>query len=418
MRFSVFWFMFGSVFAISSPYLPEAESRTKADYHYRGELSFEPAKGFLNANWRITRWQNGPLKNTFFLRKTLTDIEVSGDQIASFSIEASRETPEFWTIQIAFKPSAKPHSFQISYRGVLLPEPLDDQINTLDENVIELGIDSFWHPVDASFSKHLTAELEIEIGSQWSGISSGEVTTTGKGLRIDNTVPMVDIAFTLARNLQKHTYSEFTIFDLRPGKVSHQNLVQAADKCIDFLNRQFGDPQPLPPGRFVISSREDSGYARKNYIVFTDIRDMPQPALIDFVAHELAHFWSSAGNFATVENWLNESFAVYAGLMAVRSILGEAAYRKELATIREKTKDDLPPIWVPGATERGPHAVLYRKGPLALAELESMVGRETFLQFMTTYMTTRKGTTPALLDDLEAIAGKDVREAFTQMLAR
>lgn len=391
------------------------------DYHYEGRLALKPAEGFLKATWQISVKNHSDEKIRFLVRDTVENIRVWGEDVAGFSIGEDQKIPGLTAIEVHLKPvpaGGRARAVHLDYSGVLLPEPLDNNINSVTANAVELGVDSFWFPIDARFSKMLTAELDILLPKGWQGVSSGTVRPTERGLTISNQTPMIDIAFTLAPQFVKKTYPGFTIYDLRQDTTGQDRLADAAAKCMAFLNQHFGAEDPLPPGRFVITTRKESGYARKNYIVFTDIKESTEEHLIRFVAHELAHYWSSAGKFDTVENWLNESFAEYAGLMAVRRYLGESVFRETLAMFKGQVTKELPPIWTPETTQRGPYLVLYRKGPLALAELEDMIGEETFLAWFKTYMTTRKGTTPALLDDLEALAGKEVRDRFTAILAR
>jgi len=67
------------------------------------------------------------------------------------------------------------------------------------------------------------------------------------------------------------------------------------------------------------------------------------------------------------EGWL--------GLMAVREYLGVAAYDEMLEAFAAQIADkDLPHIWKKGDTDRGDDRIAYRKAPLALAQLEDVLG--------------------------------------------
>ena len=392
-----------------------------ADYHYQGTLKIEPATGYMDASWLITVNNPGTAKRTFYVRDTLNKPTISGSAVTESEIEKVAGFDDFWAMHVTLErpPTGKPQQFQISYSGVLLPEPLPNKINSITPDVVELNVDSFWFPMDASFSKLLSADLTIDIDGDWQGISTGQVTTTSGQIRVHNADPRLDIAFTLARNPKVISTDNFTIFDLRPEAIGIEALTQQANACTRELNALFGNQNKLPTGKLVVTERNESGYARENYIVLTDIGKSSPTALTLFLCHEFAHFWASGADFTGVENWLNEALAEYSALLAVRTIFGEEAYDEFLQKFEKQIAGEtLPPIWQDGITARGPYLVLYRKGPLAIAAFEKRYGREQTAQIIRQFFNQQDKTTPTLLEIVGDVSGEEAAAYFRELLAK
>jgi aminopeptidase N len=264
----------------------------------------------------------------------------------------------------------------------------------------------------------LTADLTVMVGDGWQGVTTGEATAIERGFRITNTDPRLDITFSLSKSFHITQANGFTIYDQREQHEGTDRLVSTATQCQSFLNNRFGSKYPLPVGKLLITERSSSGYARENYIAFTDISETKPGPLMRFVCHEFAHYWSSGAKFDTVDNWINEAFAEYLGMMAVREQLGQAGYDNLLLGLAEKIADkDLPHIWKQGDTARSSYEVQYQKAPLKLAELEKNIGAESFLKFVQSYFVSDNKSTEGLLNVLETTAGSEQRIAFEAALA-
>lgn len=388
-----------------------------AIYHYQGELAVNIETGFVDLDWQIDVLDEDATTITYLLGASLGNIVVGGD-VTGHQI-APQEPFQAIIVTLEAATGERPRVIDLSYDGILFPEPLDNDINAITPDRVELTVDGFWLPLDATFQGFLTADLTIDVGAPWRGVAFGDVERLPTGVRIRNTEASLDIAFTLAPEFRTRQEDGFTLYDLRDTDAGTDRLIEAASFCFDDLNRLYGSADPLPEAQFVIHRRSASAYNRRSYITLTDIADTDPERLTQFVCHELAHHWSMGANFNTVDNWLNESFADQAANMAVRERFGEQAFLARMNRYRDQIEGQaLPPIWVPGATQRGPYPVLYRAGPVALWELEMRVGRPRFQTFMTRYMTDAIHTTPDLLDMLEEIAGPEARIWFQNRLGQ
>lgn len=386
-------------------------------YHYQGEMEAQTETGFIDLDWDIRILDPDQQMVTFLLSSALGNVEVSGD-VANFQI-APQGPFNAIVIQLDATRGDAPRHIELTYDGVLFPEPMDTDINDISPERVELSVDGFWLPVDATFQGFFTADLTVDVGAPWSGIANGEVVPLPTGARVINTDPSLDIAFTLAPSFRSTHHDGFSLHDLRDSADGAEVLIDAATYCVDYLNRLYGGADRLPHINFAINRRSGSAYNRRSYISLTDIADASPESMTQFVCHELSHHWSSGANFNTVENWLNESFAEYAGNMAVRDHFGEAVFVDRMNLfVSQIDGRNLPAIWTPGATDRGPELVNYRAGPVALWHLETYLGRPAFNRFITRYMVDGIDTTPDLLAMLEEISGREARDWFEDRLAQ
>ncbi len=396
------------------------QSSEGATFHYDGEMGISPATGEIRLDWDITVSETGLDSVSFILNPHLGAPEISGEHVLSVETSAMEGVSgelAVYTIELA--PGAgKPRQIAMRYAGVLLPEPMQHEINTVDPGKVELTVDSFWMPFDQRFSSLVTAEIDIAIAGEWAGVTMQDIEPVAGGFRLVQSRPALDVAFTLMSVYRRVDADGYSIFDLRPGsRTDLAGLIEALDFCTGYLNTLAGSAGPLPRAQVTVTTRESGGYSRGTLIALTDISDTEPEALTQFICHELGHFWSH-GNAMSVENWLNESFADYIAVIGMRDAFGETAFNARLQGYRDQIADkDLPAIWTPSISDRPPYLVAYRKGPLALARLEERVGREAFARFLRATMVARVSTTPDMLEKLEATAGPDARTWFETVLA-
>ncbi len=389
--------------------------------HFSGVARIDPDSGEINVDWVITLIEPQLETITYLLNQNFADVSVGGD-VAGYELQEDEVFgSKIWKIIVQVTPFSDAHrEITISYGGVLLPEPMENRINTISPDKIELTVDSLWHPFDNRFTESVTTDLKVYIPGEWTGITSGTVERESDGALMFKTMPGLDIPVTLLSSFRKSDAPGYTIYDTRDTSDGLAELVESSGACTTYLNDRYGDVDPLPEAKIVVHDREASGYARQTLIALSEISGRDQSRLMQFICHELAHYWSRRGAANTVENWLNETFADYVALMALRDVLGEEVFEEFLTRYRAQVEEagDLPPIWTPEDQERGPYLVQYRKGPLALAQLEERLGRDAFAQFIHRYMTDGIATTPALLDALEEIAGPEARDQFAFDLAQ
>ena len=395
----------------------------EAVFHYQGEMEITPETGHVDLQWEITVFDDEAESLTFLLNPAYGDVVIDGAAVLTVNsapAEAFGGAMNAHEITLAPAENGAPRVIRFDYAGRPMDPPPNHGINSITPRKAEFTVDSFWMPFDMRFSSPITAELEVDIPGDWAGVSTEPVERTETGFVIRQTRPSLDLAFTLMSDFVRHETPDYIILDSRetPGR-GVEALQGALADCTAWLEDFAGPAGPLPRAAVTVNDRSQGGYSRATLIALTDISGDDPVRLGQFICHEFSHFWSR-GNAMTVENWLNEAFADYTALMAVRAIHGEAAFERFMTRYAEQIEAAdhvVPPIWTPGETDRGPYIVQYRKAPLALAWLEEEIGREAFATFIQRYMLDEIATTPDLLDLLEEVAGRGAREAFQARLA-
>ena len=398
-------------------------SAQEAHFHYDGDLRLSPETGTLSASWTITPHETALTEVSFLLNAALGEADISGPGVSAVSSELPANFGGMlraYTIQLEPSDGGADRRIDIRYAGPLFPEPPASPINTLDPHKVEFTVDSFWMPFDQRFSSLVTADLDIWLPGDWAGVTMQAIGRTPGGFHIDQDTPALDLAFTLMADFQRHEAPGYVIYDTRePAGDNIDALVAALDHCTAYLNDVSGNAGPLPEASIVVTSRDEGGYSRGTLIALTDIADTGPASMMQFICHELSHYWSH-GNAMSVENWLNESFADYTAIMGMREALGEDEYEAFMARYQRQVDaatGPLGPVWTPQTTERPDFVVAYRKGPLALARAEALIGREAFARFIQRAMAERVATTPDMLDVFEQVAGAEARAAFETYLA-
>ena len=126
----------------------------------------------------------------------------------------------------------------------------------------------------------------------------------------------------------------------------------------------------------------------------------------------------------TWDDWINEGFAEYSALLYLKTLFGTEAFDRHLASKREAIVNT-PPVWGLNRhdlSEEGSFQVienvLYNKGPVLLADLETRIGLDSLLDLCRELLALEKLDTENLLIVLERIGGLEAAEEFEKALGR
>jgi len=288
-------------------------------------------------------------------------------------------------------------------------------VDLISEQWVELSVNSFWHPVFQGFTTYFTADITLDLPGQFEVISSGEVSKKGQQFLMQNTVPQIDIVFCASPKFLKRQEGLMTIYYTNPAQPHLDALIEHGSASITFLNEWLGKKEVIPAGKIVIAPRAETGYARKHFIILSNLEKSDQAHLANFISHELAHFWWIKGDSHTSANWLNESFAEYTALQYQRDYFGEALFIKEMEKLIKKSAG-LPPVITKDNNDRQSHAVLYYKGPVKLYELEQIIGKDSMRKLLQTVNDSEVRTTEALLKIIEQEKGAAIAKQFEMMI--
>ncbi|MEL6687778.1 MAG: hypothetical protein AAFP97_09155 [Pseudomonadota bacterium] len=391
-----------------------ASPDTKTDIaalDYIGSVELRPERGELSAGWTILIHDASLDKIRFSLSSSFGTAAVKGPDILQMTSQlAPDELRRIYHITLRPSETDVPRMVRFAYGGPLQLPP----INRLDARKVELTVDGGWYPYEPDMMGRLTAQVGVQILGDWTALVTETVEALGSGYRIRQTKPAFDIAMSWLRDPVITKMDRYTIYDQRtePG-TKIPELKASLKDCRATFETMIG---PLPDAAVMVTDRAYEAYSRGTLISLMDIENETDESLFKIVCHELSHHWSTASPGGP-DDWINEGLAEYMALMAVRDRFGETAYQAYLTEFETALLgEDVPPIWTEQSVERTPYLASYRAAPLALAELEILMGQAEFLAFLQSIFSDGVGTTPALLDRLEQMAGSEIRKAFQEQL--
>jgi hypothetical protein len=209
----------------------------------------------------------------------------------------------------------------------------------------------------------------------------------------------------------------------QPGIFDEQAALSLGEDMLWTLERFSGWFGPIRPAEMnlIVSPRLlGGGYARRGMVVLGGLNDQDylsqREAYLRYLAHEASHAWWWQAPTDTWEDWLNESFAEYSALLAVRERFGAQVFDRFLEIKRERIPE-YQPLWgfdrSDSATPEKQTTIerlLYDKGPLLLHELAGRIGQTRFLELCRGMLWSGVKDTAHFLDLLEELEDTPVRE--------
>lgn len=247
--------------------------------------------------------------------------------------------------------------------------------NELSEEWVELGMYSGWFPVPLD-GQTFTYEADYVLPETFKCVGNGTVTLSSGSIQVQSRLPEFDIVVVASPQLKQETVMAggvaVTICHVRLEALAVEQAQQDLHNILTTYKKWFGEA-----GRhhlYLVASQRLSGggYARPGLVVMPGLDRTPE--LYGYLAHELGHLYWHCASSKTWEDWLNESFAEYSAILAMKEIgMNETAdatlisYKEEAAT--------LPPIVGLARNAPDAHATLYHAGPAILHSLSGRIGK-------------------------------------------
>jgi hypothetical protein len=374
------------------------------------DVRLDPERGHLRASARVSvRLAGGASAVSFDLHETfrILDCAVDGKPARCARVDPPGPggTPGSRGVTAELPPGARPEvvELQIRYEGKLRDLPtwgqpgaqgpfMDDALRA---DRVELALYSAWYP-GFGFGPTFDVDLDLGIPRGWGVTCIGEErdrresaseTRTRWEARSVNDVVVVasprlrskEIATAAGRVLIHHTR-------LPEGFLVEEG--RETERTLRLFTEILGGSSGGRTVQHVYSPRDwGQGYARPGLIVVSEGRVLrslvedPDTSFLHGHAHEAAHFWWRFG--AGQGDWINETFAEYFALLAVRSIQGEDEFRKILDRERDDVRGlaaDAPALAVVPFSNDGPgYTIRYHKGALMLDSFRRRLGDGVFL---------------------------------------
>ncbi len=210
------------------------------------------------------------------------------------------------------------------------------------------------------------------------------------------------------------------------GESPAEDVLKVAVNSVRAFDKNFGQ---YPFAEFdVVETFNATGVEYPGIVIIADeswVRG--DPFLEVTVAHEAAHQWwySLVGNDQVDQPWLDESLTSYSEYVYAYEVYGERRardwennHRDNYNFYRGTGAPDLPlNLPVSSYTDNNYGMIIYRKGPLFFAELEELLGRDTFLKGLQLYFEQHRYEVVQsvdMLNAMEEVSGQQLDELFYQ----
>jgi hypothetical protein len=334
--------------------------------------------------------------------------------------------PQAGVLDVYFDPPLKMGEtalIQFEYLGNITEWPPEGP-NLITPEWAELSMDLPWFPVQYSgLPSDLTFTLQVKAPAGYQVSSYGPATFQDGAWLFTWTQPTSDIVVAAGQTLDAR------VFESLPNRVFLSTVgfresaaSRLGEEVISTLERFSGWFGPTRPSDFTViaSPRKLGGsYARRGLVVLGgvsewDYLDQPE-ACLRYLAREASRAWWWQAPTGIWEDWLNESFAEYSALLAVRERYGVDVFERMIAQKRERAPQAQPLWGFDRADLSTPEKLatverlLYDKGPLLLHLLEQRIGYQRFMDFCRALLWSGVTTTRHFLDLLEEVEDRETR---------
>lgn len=400
--------------------------------HYNVELTLDPEQGSLHANVELLC---SPIEQQcsnleFYLHKSMEIKSITGSVPITYQFDVEQPcsfpfTPDAGTLKIKLtQPVEDDKLLRIwfEYEGNIGVPPWE--VNRITPGWVELGFYATWFPYNPEL-KQFCYDVQVQIDPGYEVIGLGEVKQLGEGLwHISQKQPSADMVvmasnrFCRLRGAVSGLEVELDYVDVAKWVV--EDVFKKGLQALKWFSEWFGVTSSVDM-RIVITPRtEGGGYARTGFVVLPRIDEESykeqEVSYFSNLAHECAHLWWANAPVNSWEDWLNESFAEYSALMAVRELFGTERFQNIIAK-KLKRSEGMPPIKGIRRNEERAFTVLYDKGCLVLYELEQMAGRKKFIEVLRKTFQQKVSSTEEFVELVGAEVGNEAKKKLNRLLS-
>lgn len=411
----------------------EPYSETNAGLHYDLRLHIDPSTRYLSVSGSVAYHSPQPRleRARFYLHRQFNVQRLEGLRILGYHHEPSGEPqspflPQAAVLDVYFNPPLNENEtalIQFDYQGTLSDWPAES-INVIGDDWAELGMFMPWYPLQYNGTpSNLTFTLKVSCPPGYQVSSYGRYTEEESGWFFSWPHPTNDIVIAVGKTLRPQKFeSETNQVFVAASTFGEFAAAKAGEDVLWALDRFSGWFGPTRPKEFTLIESPrllGGGYSRRGLVVLNGIHEHEylgqREAFLRYLAHEAAHLWWWEAPTDHWEDWLNESFAEFSALLAIRERFGGDAYERFLQTKRERIQQ-LPPLWGFNRADTSTpekqafvDRMLYDKGPLLLDSLCERIGYQRVLSMCRAMLWSGVADTPHLMDLLEELEDGDTR---------
>ncbi len=420
---------------ITQPY-----TDTNSGLHYDLRLDIEPKSRFLNVSGSIAYHSPGDRveRARFYLHRQLRIQRLEGRRVLGYQFQIPGDTPLPYQSQAAvldvyFSPPLRRGEtvlLSFEYDGTLTEWPAESA-NVIGEDWVELGSSFPWFPLQyQNQPSDLTFTLKVNLPGGYQTASYGRGELLGGSWYFNWPHPTSDIVVAVGKTLTSDTFeSDSNQVILHTTTLDKKFANQLGEELLWTLDRfsgWFGRTRPRELTVIESPRKLGAGYSRRGLIVLAGVDEQTfldhQKDHLRRLGHESAHAWWWDAPKETWEDWLNESFAEYSGLLALRERYGNQTFEQSLQQKRERL-NGLQPLWEFARSDTSTpekqtqvERHLYDQGPLLLHELAQRIGSQRFLELCRARLWSGVTATEHLLDLLEELEDAKTRIWFEARL--
>ena len=363
-----------------------------------------------------------PANLTFLLYKNAKIKTIAvGQKSLPYTFDAAAPAPNRFvragrllTVDVS---SVKANKFTIRFQYDCIFDEIPSSANSFDEKWIELGGYSAWFPYNAE-ERSFTHTVNVAIDKEFKVSGSGIVTRNKSGWQIVQNQKSSDIVLLASKNLQTQILQQNDA-TIRLDYIDFENekavaLATTAKQFLGYYEKLFGASGGKYLTFAINPTKNVTSYSRIGFISF-QVKGMTDEELSLQIGHELGHLWWRNAGSATWEDWLNESFAEYSAVLAMREKYGADYVARRIEKYRQEIKD-VPPVYELNRDDKFAGLALYRKGPVILSDFSKSVGEQVFLDLLKETSAQKISNTATFLKLVEAKISVQAREELEKLL--
>ncbi|GEM_PF-5653996 len=399
------------------------DSASGSKYNYIINVDIDPYESSVEAKGSVkfTALEDKTDSVSFLLHKQFNISSITGENIKSFSFDKKTVspynlTPDAGILTIHFKTPLQKgdeYKFDFAYSGTITDFKYHN--NSISEDWVELGWRCPWYPYSTQY-RTFNFAINVGIEKDYNVVGIGDIKHKKNRWYITEDEPVNDIFIGASRGLKTLVKEDEDKKVILYYKIQKDVPIgRIMDDALWILNKynEWFDSEKTKVFSILIAPRESGGaYADTRFIVYRFSKKK-----MDYFSHfflgispAIARIWWDNAPIGDWQMWLNESFAEYSTIMAVRERYGERYFNSIMKRkIGFLSRIKFPPLYNLDMESSFAYPVLFNKGPVILYNLEKKIGRPKFMKLLQTLIKDKVGSTDKFLEVLENLDGKDIR---------
>lgn len=399
--------------------------------HYDISLYLNPQKAFIRVSGKIKLPNDYNISDTdfFYLDKSLkTELFETTDGI-KFIKSGEPSDNRFIPLAAKYYPENEVKGgsiIQFKYEGTLSDLP-PYFANISNVKWAEIGMYYPWFPYNPEL-KLFTHHIQTSVPDGYEIFGLGNSNKVGENWVLQSTKPTNDIVVCAAKEIMQEQWkvgkTDITLYFKDLDYNIKSKLKNDITSILSNLSSWYNENSDHLS--IVLSDRKGGGgYGRIGGIFMggfnPDFYLEKNEAYYRYFGHELAHMWWHLASTDTWEDWINEGFAEYTGLMILRENFGVEEFQKYIDKKQAEIKG-VTPIWGFERNATDPNGtknvelILYSKAPLLLYQLEKKIGKEPYLNLCKEALIQNVDSTYKLLELITKLEGTETSKWFENQL--